>query len=124
MARRVEHCGAIGSQNGAHMSEIKYFLERKRDGPRGLVAGRRGRASVTCCLINFIFLTSNNIKVDEPRQPNFFRRGKAAPGRALCVRAKGRQIPFSKNKRFFKKNIQTQMNFILDVTWAYYNKGP
>ena len=57
------------------MSEIKYFLERKRDGPRGLVAGRWGRASVTGRLINFVFLTSNNIKVYEPRQPNFFRRG-------------------------------------------------
>ena len=55
LARRVEHCGAIGSQNGAHMSEIKYFLKKKRDRPRGLVAGRRGRGSVTGCLINFIF---------------------------------------------------------------------
>jgi len=26
------------------MSEIKYFLERKRDGPRELVAGPRGHA--------------------------------------------------------------------------------
>jgi len=26
------------------MSEIKYFLERKRDGPRGLVVGPQGRA--------------------------------------------------------------------------------
>ena len=62
------------------MSEIKYFLEKKRDRPRGLVAGRRGRASVTGRLINFIFLTSNNIKVYGPRQPNFSRRGTGRAG--------------------------------------------
>ena len=67
------------------MSEIKYFLEKKRDRPRGLIAGRRGRASVTGRLINFIFLTSNNIKVDRPRQSNFFRRGTVTGRAGSCA---------------------------------------
>ena len=41
-ARRVEYCGTIGSQNGGHMSEIKHFLERKRDGSVGWLLGREG----------------------------------------------------------------------------------
>jgi len=60
------------------MSEIKYFLERKRDGPVGwLLGGGDARGH----LINFIFLISNNIKIDGRRQPNIFRRG-AVVGRA------------------------------------------
>ena len=40
------------------MSEIKYFVERKRDGPRELVVGlggTRSMAGVTNRLIKFIF---------------------------------------------------------------------
>ena len=84
------------------MSEIKYFLEKKRDRPRGLVAGRRGRGSVTGCLINFIFLTLNNLKVDGPRPPNFFRRGTVA----CRARSRGSCAPLESDRSsdtFFQK---------------------
>ena len=57
------------------MSEIKYFLERKRDGPRELVAEPRGHAIDSWRDLSsnklYFFLTPNNIKVDGPRQSNF-----------------------------------------------------
>ena len=66
--RRVEHYGAIGFQNKARMSEIKYFLVRERDGPvqrpvipSQAVAHYRGRADTRgrdCSLLKF-FLTKN-----------------------------------------------------------------
>ena len=82
------------------MSEIKYFLERKRDGPRGLVAWRWGHERDRSSN-KIYFFNLKQYKIRWATSTQFFstrdrsRPRQTAWGRALRVRAPGRHIPFS-----------------------------